>query len=184
MTRSSYYTWDQTLSFPVGGHQLPAMASLFRSLPWHTLAPSATAISWAPPAPNGTQRPYQKADPAGDYILAYLPQANGDPHSAEGPPGTPPVGCRPLPGPSGGGGGGGTGVGQYGGTVRAINAQAAHTASWFNPRTGAKTLIAALPKGRATWAVSHSCTCIGSPCLRHCVHGASIGACEPPRWRA
>eukprot|EP01047_Picozoa_sp_COSAG01_P087906 COSAG01_NODE_20436_length_953_cov_1.412178_1_plen_256_part_00 len=25
-------------------------------------------------------------------------------------------------------------------------------------------------------AVSHSCACIGSPCLRHCVHGASIGA--------
>jgi hypothetical protein len=25
-------------------------------------------------------------------------------------------------------------------------------------------------------AVSHSCACIGSPCLRHCVHGASIGS--------
>jgi hypothetical protein len=24
--------------------------------------------------------------------------------------------------------------------------------------------------------VSRSCACIGSPCLRHCVHGASIGA--------
>ena len=23
--------------------------------------------------------------------------------------------------------------------------------------------------------VSHSCACIGSPCLRHCVHGASTG---------
>jgi hypothetical protein len=23
--------------------------------------------------------------------------------------------------------------------------------------------------------VSHSCACIGSPCLRNCVHGASIG---------
>jgi hypothetical protein len=23
--------------------------------------------------------------------------------------------------------------------------------------------------------VSRSCACIGSPCLRHCVHGASIG---------
>jgi hypothetical protein len=23
--------------------------------------------------------------------------------------------------------------------------------------------------------VSHSCACIGSPCLRHCVHGAPIG---------
>ena len=23
-------------------------------------------------------------------------------------------------------------------------------------------------------AVCHSCACIGSPCLRHCVHGASI----------
>eukprot|EP01049_Picozoa_sp_SAG25_P011574 SAG25_NODE_1434_length_3030_cov_2.096213_2_plen_320_part_00 len=27
----------------------------------------------------------------------------------------------------------------------------------------------------AAAAVSHSCACIGSPCLRHCVHGASIG---------
>jgi hypothetical protein len=26
--------------------------------------------------------------------------------------------------------------------------------------------------------VSHSCACIGSPCLRHCVHGASIGASD------
>eukprot|EP01047_Picozoa_sp_COSAG01_P122629 COSAG01_NODE_51496_length_354_cov_1.007843_1_plen_70_part_10 len=26
-----------------------------------------------------------------------------------------------------------------------------------------------------TETVSHLCTCIGSPCLRHCVHGASIG---------
>jgi tetratricopeptide (TPR) repeat protein len=26
----------------------------------------------------------------------------------------------------------------------------------------------------ASW-VSHSCACIGSPCLRHCAHGASIG---------
>jgi hypothetical protein len=28
---------------------------------------------------------------------------------------------------------------------------------------------------RARAAVSRSCACIGSPCLRHCVHGASIG---------
>jgi hypothetical protein len=27
----------------------------------------------------------------------------------------------------------------------------------------------------AAAAVSHSCACIGSPCLRHCVHGAPIG---------
>jgi|EP01047_Picozoa_sp_COSAG01_P039977 hypothetical protein len=26
----------------------------------------------------------------------------------------------------------------------------------------------------------HSCACIGSPCLRHCVHGASIGV--PAAW--
>jgi hypothetical protein len=25
------------------------------------------------------------------------------------------------------------------------------------------------------WLVRHSCACIGSPCLRNCVHGASIG---------
>jgi hypothetical protein len=29
--------------------------------------------------------------------------------------------------------------------------------------------------GAGTAAVSRSCECIGSPCLRHCVHGASIG---------
>jgi hypothetical protein len=27
----------------------------------------------------------------------------------------------------------------------------------------------------STRMVSHSCACNGSPCLRHCVHGASIG---------
>ena len=29
---------------------------------------------------------------------------------------------------------------------------------------------------REVLAVSHWCACIGSPCLRRCVHGASIGA--------
>jgi hypothetical protein len=28
------------------------------------------------------------------------------------------------------------------------------------------------------WTVSHSCACIGSPCLRHCVHGDPIGALD------
>jgi hypothetical protein len=31
--------------------------------------------------------------------------------------------------------------------------------------------------------VSHSCACIGSPCLKHCVHGAAIGGTEPLTWR-
>jgi hypothetical protein len=31
-------------------------------------------------------------------------------------------------------------------------------------------------------AVSHSCACIGSPCLRYCVHGASIAGRE--HWAA
>jgi hypothetical protein len=31
--------------------------------------------------------------------------------------------------------------------------------------------------------VSHSCACIGSPCLRHCVHGASIGGGGSSRRR-
>jgi hypothetical protein len=30
----------------------------------------------------------------------------------------------------------------------------------------------------AAAAVCHSCACIGTPCLRHCVHGASIGGAE------
>jgi hypothetical protein len=35
----------------------------------------------------------------------------------------------------------------------------------------------ALGGGGSGWRrqVSHSCACNGSPCLRHCVHGASIG---------
>jgi hypothetical protein len=37
-------------------------------------------------------------------------------------------------------------------------------------------------------AVSRSCACIESPCLRHCVHGASIVGCaggeSDPRQRA
>jgi hypothetical protein len=32
--------------------------------------------------------------------------------------------------------------------------------------------------GKHDEAVSHSCTCIGSPCLRHCVHGAPIGSLQ------
>jgi hypothetical protein len=37
----------------------------------------------------------------------------------------------------------------------------------------------------AAAVVSHSCACIGSPCLRHGVHGASIGGgrCLPYCWR-
>jgi hypothetical protein len=35
---------------------------------------------------------------------------------------------------------------------------------------------------RAGAAVSHSCACIGSPCLSHCVHGASIGGGAQLRW--
>jgi hypothetical protein len=37
---------------------------------------------------------------------------------------------------------------------------------------------AAEAQARAAEAVSRSCACIGSPCLRHCGHGASIGACQ------
>jgi hypothetical protein len=33
-------------------------------------------------------------------------------------------------------------------------------------------------------AVSRSCACIGSPCLRHCVHGASIGGGGDCSWQA
>ena len=124
------------------------MAKFFRALPWHTLQPSGTAIVWDSSAPNGTQRPYAKADSAGDYIVAYLPQANGDPHTPEGPPGTPAIGCRPP----GGSNHTNYAAGMYGGTAK-INTKVAHTASWFNPRTGEKTLISQLSKGRVTWAV-------------------------------
>ena len=148
---SGYFTWDETLTFPVGGHQLPLMAAFFRSLPWHTLEPNAAAVAWdSPAAPTNTQKPFQKADAAGHYIVAYLPQANGDPHSAEGPPGTPPVGCRPPLTP-----GNHSAAGRFGGTA-SINPGAPHTASWFDPRSGATTLIAALPKGTTSWRVPAS----------------------------
>jgi hypothetical protein len=48
---------------------------------------------------------------------------------------------------------------------------------WPTHSSGARPAAVAGTPGRI-WraaAVSHSCTCIGSPCLRHCVHGASIG---------
>jgi hypothetical protein len=39
---------------------------------------------------------------------------------------------------------------------------------------------------RRRLTVSHSCACIESPCLRHCVHGASIGGGlgDSPAYRA
>jgi hypothetical protein len=37
------------------------------------------------------------------------------------------------------------------------------------------SLAARIAAAAAAAAVSRSCACIGSPCLRHCVHGASIG---------
>jgi hypothetical protein len=41
--------------------------------------------------------------------------------------------------------------------------------------TAAATAAAAPGGALGLAAVSHSCACIGSPCLRHCVHGAPIG---------
>ena len=40
---------------------------------------------------------------------------------------------------------------------------------------GERHAARALEEVRGQLEVSHLCTCIGSPCLRHCVHGASIG---------
>eukprot|EP01049_Picozoa_sp_SAG25_P009057 SAG25_NODE_866_length_5015_cov_1.822213_3_plen_155_part_00 len=42
------------------------------------------------------------------------------------------------------------------------------------PKLREGPLLSAEPKAAAA-AVSRSCACIGSPCLRQCVHGASIG---------
>lgn len=112
------------------------MATFFRALPWHTLDPDGAAITWDAKAPNGTQRPYQKANADRSVILAYLPQANGDPHAAEGPPGTPPVGCRPPLHPPQQNS---TCVGCYGGVIHLGAAAgtavsgAARDVSWFNP---------------------------------------------------
>jgi hypothetical protein len=41
----------------------------------------------------------------------------------------------------------------------------------------ARTVVAGAVAAAAT-VVSHSCACIGSRCLRQCVHGASIGGEE------
>lgn len=143
--KSGYYTWDECLDFPVGGHEMSIMAAFWRRLPWHTLSPDGSAIEWHAHAPNGksTQRPYQKADPSHNVVVAYLPQANGDPHTPEGPPGTPPIGCRPPHGP----GNSTNCTGCYGGLVRNISAASGHRASWFNPRTGMYTQISTIPKG-------------------------------------
>jgi hypothetical protein len=45
---------------------------------------------------------------------------------------------------------------------------------WLSVTTSAATDAA---------AVSHFCACIGSPCLRHCGHGASIGRRRRARGR-
>eukprot|EP01047_Picozoa_sp_COSAG01_P019109 COSAG01_NODE_1053_length_11913_cov_4.198307_6_plen_79_part_00 len=39
----------------------------------------------------------------------------------------------------------------------------------------AEQALAAAEREDMAAAVSRSCACIGSPCLRRCVHGASIG---------
>jgi hypothetical protein len=50
---------------------------------------------------------------------------------------------------------------------------------------GERHAARALEEVRGQLEVSHLCTCIGSPCLRHCVHGASIDrALRPPAARA
>jgi hypothetical protein len=43
------------------------------------------------------------------------------------------------------------------------------------PEEGAAAMDAEAAAEQEAAAVSHSCACIGLPCLRHCVHGASIG---------
>jgi len=136
-TQSGYFTWDQGLDFAVGGHQIPAMATFFRQLPWHTLAPNASSIAWSSEAPNGTQRPYQKSDQAGNYVVAYLPRANGNPHSGG------PSGCRPS----------GRNSSSYGGTIQGINPHIAHTVSWFNPRTAEYTVVGTIAGGDSTFTI-------------------------------
>lgn len=134
-----YYTWDQALGFAVGGFQLPAMAAFWRRLPWHTFAPDGSAVVWDDGGwDRRTQRPYQKADPRGDYVVAYLPQLRGDPHA--GPAGP----CRPA------GRNGSTAA--YGGLVVGLNAAGAHRAIWFNPRTAVYTAAGAVPAG-TSWRV-------------------------------
>ncbi|HEX7781570.1 MAG TPA: DUF4038 domain-containing protein [Sphingobium sp.] len=68
------YTWREALEFPIGNRQLGFMKAFWTALPWWTLRPDADAISWQD-APTDTQRPYQKADPARNIIVAYLPSA-------------------------------------------------------------------------------------------------------------
>jgi hypothetical protein len=150
---SGYYTWDQALAFPVGGQHMSIMAAVWRRLPFHLLEPDGGAIVWAPPAPNGTQMPYQKAVTTDGRrtVIAYLPQINGNPHRPEGPPGTLPQGCRQPNGTTNC-----TGC-YYGGTLVAVPAGVGggavdlkgkdlqggvtHTLSWMDPRTGVFTVI-------------------------------------------
>jgi hypothetical protein len=47
-----------------------------------------------------------------------------------------------------------------------------------SPRRRPSSPTAPWRRSSTTRAVSHSCACIGSPCLRQCVHGASIGGAD------
>jgi hypothetical protein len=156
----------------VGGTQLPLMAKFFRALPWHLLEPDASAITWDttasgyPPDAKKTQRPYQKATADRSVIVAYLPQANGNPHSPEGPPGTPAIGCRPPLQPQGNTS---SCVGCYSAVIKLHNttaagrssrtrsaqqaAQEGQTVSWFNPRTGKTTAVGEIPAGATEFHV-------------------------------
>jgi hypothetical protein len=123
-----YKTWIDALSFEVGAYELAYMKHLFTSLPWWTLAPNASAITWDEQAPSDETAPGQKTAPDGSIILAYLPVT----HNAS------------LPPQCGGSGGGYTGVVH-------LSPARAYSAQWFSPTTGSYTPISARIAGQATW---------------------------------
>ena len=133
MPSSGFFTWDQTLDFSVGGHQLPAMAAFFRRLPWHTLAPDNDTIVWGPGLPaDQNQHPFQKADRYRNYVVAYVPSPTASVNS-----------CRPTHNHS-----------VVASGVVSLNATSgAHRVAWFNPRSAEFTTLGIVAAGTSNFFI-------------------------------
>lgn len=128
-----YRIWNETLKFPVGGIQLSHMAKFFTSLPWWTLEPDFSAITWTNQitfpytVQDDTQRPFQKANSNRDIIVAYLPQS-----------------LRPSIC------GGNTTL--FRGVVQSLNISACYHIQWFDPIKGTYIFIANIT-GVTSWTI-------------------------------
>lgn len=64
--------WYDGLFLP-GAAQMGYLKSFFTSLPWWTLAPAPTAITWAASAPTDTQSAFASTDPSHSVTVVYYP---------------------------------------------------------------------------------------------------------------